>query len=163
MRLRRNWKRVRARSIQEAMELCIDYALDVHRRKVPEIATLMGLASHFTLYKWIESGRLPAVMIRPFEHACGCTFITEFLGASAHKLVIDIPCGRKATEMDVSTLQASFADASGHLIRFHQGEATADETIASLTEVLCGLAYHCENVARLAEPELDLFSSEATE
>lgn len=160
MKQRRNWKRVRARSLREAMELCIEFALDVHRRKVPEIAELMGVPSHFTLYKWLESARLPAVMIRPFEYACGCTFVTDFLGSSAHKLVIDIPKGKPSGALEITDLQGRLSDAVGSLIRFYQGGADAEQTEAALTGVMTDLAFHRENVKRAAQPELGLFGGD---
>lgn len=140
MKPRRNWKRVRARSVQEAMELCIDYARDVRNLSVEQIADLMGEASKWTLYKWIESASIPARKIRPFEHACGCTFLTEYLGASAHKLVIDYPNGKAACALEISDMQGHIAGAVGQLIRFYQGEADAEETEAALTGVMADLA-----------------------
>lgn len=158
---KRNWKRVRPSSLREAMELCLEFAREKHNRSIDRVADLMGLPSKWTLYKWLESGRLPANMIRPFEHACGATFMTGWIGQSAHKLVIDIPQGKAASDMDISELQARLADAMGQLIRFYKGEANADQTVAGITDVISGLAWHRENVSRQAAPELDLFSEES--
>lgn len=150
----RNWKRVRARSLREAMELCIDFARETRHLSVEQISDLMGEASKWTLYKWIEGASIPARKIRPFEHACGCTFVTGFLGASAHKLVIDIPKGKRPDDIEIADLQASLAEAVGSLIRFHQGVADVEETEAALTGVMASLAYHRENIRRVAQPEL---------
>jgi hypothetical protein len=87
----RNWKRVAPTTLSNAIELCIEFAKEKHNRSVDRIAELIGLANKYTLYKWIESGKLPAISIRPFEHACGCDFVTRYLAHSAHKLLIDIP------------------------------------------------------------------------
>lgn len=152
----RNWKRVRATSFRQAIELCKDHAREVRRIKVERIAELMGLPDHFALYKWIQTGRIPGILIRPFEHACGCTFITDFLGASAHKLVIDIPTGKRANDIDIAELQARLSEAMSSLIRFYQGGANAEETEATLTGVMADLAFHRENVHRAAQPELQL-------
>lgn len=160
MRQRRNWKRIRARSLREAMELCVEYAREVRNLSVEQIADLMGEASKWTLYKWIEAASIPARKIRPFEHACGCTFVTEFLGASAHKLVIDIPKGKAATGLEITELQGRLAEAVGSLIRFYQGGADAEQTESDLTGILADLAFHRENVKRAAQPELGLFGGD---
>lgn len=157
---KRNWKKVRPTSLRHAIELCKDYAKDVHNLSVEKIADLMGLVDHWQVYKWMQNGRIPGNLIRPFEHACGCTYITEYIANSAHKVLIDIPGGRKATEMDINTLQSAFADASGLLIRCHRGEASPEETIEALTGVIGGLAWHRENVRHLADPELPLFQED---
>lgn len=157
---RRNWKRVRPNSLRESMELCLEFARDKHNRSIDRIADMMGLPSKWTLYKWLESGRMPATLIRPFEHACGATFMTDWIAQSAHKLVIDIPQGRAATEMDIADLQGRLADVMGQLIRFYKGESNADQTVAGITDVMAGLAWHRANVSRQAAPELDLFSED---
>lgn len=151
---RHNWKRTRARSLQEAMELCIDFARETRHLSVEQISDLMGEASKWTLYKWIEGASIPARKIRPFEHACGCTFVTAFLGASAHKLVIDIPKGNRPSDIDIAELQGRLSEAVSSLIRFHQGSADVEETEAALTGVMADLAFHRENIRHVAQPEL---------
>lgn len=159
--MNRNWKRVQASSLRESMDLCLAYALEKHNRSVDRVADLMGLASKWTLYKWMESARLPANLIPVFEHACGAHFVTAYLGQSAHKLVVDMPTGRPAQAQDINQLQGSFTHAVGLLIQFYQGQAKADETVQALTEVMGALAWQRENVAKAQAPELGLFEGEA--
>lgn len=154
---RRNWKRVRPTSLRQAMQLCLDHARERHNRSVERVADLMGQPSHWIIYKWIESGRLPAVLIRPFEHACGATFVTDYLATSAHKLLVDIPCGRPARDTDVLALQTQFNEAVNLLARFYRGEAEADATLAALTAAMGEIAGHRANVAQSLAPELALF------
>lgn len=158
---RRNWRRARAESLRDAMDLCLAYALEKHNRGVERIADLMGLPSKFTLYKWMESARMPANLIPTFEHACGAHFVTEYLGLTAHKLLIDIPRGRAASHLDVAELQAAFAESIALLIRHQQGQATAENAMSALTRVMGGLAWQVENVAKDAQPELDLYGGDA--
>ena len=68
---RRNWKRIRPHSLRYALELCKEHARERRNLSVERIAELMGLADHWALYKWFQSGRIPANLIRPFEHVCG--------------------------------------------------------------------------------------------
>lgn len=158
---RRNWKRVRPNSLRQAMQLCLDYARERHNRSVERVADLMGLASHWTLYKWMENGRLPAVLIRPFEHACGVTFVTDYVALSAHKLPVDMPAGKPAQDTDVLALQTQFNEAVNLLARFYKGDADAGETIAALTAAMADIANHRANVAQSLEPELALFGGDA--
>ncbi len=139
------------------MELCLEYAREKQNLSVDNVADLMGLPAKWTLYKWLESGRMPAILIRPFEHACGAEFMTQYLAGSAHKLVVDIPSGRKAKPAEVNELQGSFAEAVGLLIKFYEGGAQVDDTLAALEHVVGGLAWHRENVSKVEAPELGLF------
>lgn len=150
----RNWKRVRPTSLRHALELCKDYAREVHNLSIERIAELMGIPDHWAIYKWIQTGRMPAILLRPYEHACRCTFATDFLGASAHKLVIDIPKGKRPSDIDIAELQGRLAEAVSSLIRFHQGSADVEETEAALTGVMVDLAFQRENIRHVAQPEL---------
>jgi hypothetical protein len=152
----RNWKRVSATSLSNAMELCLEFARDKNNRSVDRIADLMGLANKFTLYKWVESGKLPAVSIRPFEHACGCDFVTRYLAHSASKLLVEIPVGRYAGPEDLQRLTASCNAAVGVLIRFYQGAIDASEASAAVTIAMEDLGWHRVNVAKVQTPELGL-------
>jgi len=154
---RRNWKRIRPTSLRQAMQYCLDHAWDRHNRSVEQVAELMGLANHWVIYKWLNSGRLPAVLIRTFEHACGVTFVTDYIATSAHKLLVDIPSGKPARDTDLLGLQTQFNDAVNVLARFYRGDAEADETLAALTAAMGEIAGHRANVAQAMTPELALF------
>ena len=157
---RRNWKKVRANSLRHAMELCLEFAREKQNLSVDRVADLMGLPSKWTLYKWLENGRIPAVLIRPFEHACGADYMTLYIAASSNRLIVDIPSGRKATNAEVNELQGSFSDAMGLLIRFYQGQSAAEDTITALNHVMGGIAWHSENVSKSQTPELAMFDGE---
>jgi hypothetical protein len=152
----KNWKRVAPTTLSNAIELCIEFAKEKHNRSVDRIAELIGLANKYTLYKWIESGKLPAISIRPFEHACGCDFVTRYLAHSAHKLLIDIPVGRASGEEDLLRLSASCNAAVGVLIEFYQGKGDACRTIETLLLAMERLAWHRMNVQKSQQPELGL-------
>ncbi len=156
---KRNWTRVRPTSLRHAMELCLDFARE-HQRSVDRVADLMGLPSRWVLYKWMENGRLPAILVRPFEHACGIDFVTRYLATSAHKLLVDMPAGRRARDVEINDLQASFTEAVGHLLAYYDGKVDADTAIGSITNAMTALAWHRENVARAQEPELPLFEEQ---
>lgn len=157
---RRNWKRLQPTSLRHALELCKDHARERRNLSVERIADEMGITDHWSLYKWIQSGRFPANLIRPYETVCGIDFATRWLVASAGRLVVDIPSGRNASATDINGLQAVLNDAVGALIGFYAGRAQVDETLGSLQAALETLAAHRGNVVKHAQPELD-FAGEA--
>src|SRR5690606_40263411 len=87
---RKRWKPRQPATMQEAIRLCLDYAEHKHNRGVARVAELIG-TSEWSIYKWMAEGSIPSKRIRPLEFACGCTFITQYLAASAHRLLIEIP------------------------------------------------------------------------
>ncbi len=158
---KRHWKRLRPTNFSHAMELCLEHAKAVHNRSVDRIADLMGLANKWIIYKWIESGRIPGILIRPFEHACGIDYVTRYLAHSDHKLIIDIPTGRNIDHTGIHTLQSKLHDAVGALITFYRDQSNAEETLAAITGVMEDLAWHRGNVEKFSQPELDLEDTES--
>lgn len=156
---RRNWKRVAPSSLRQAMELCLDYARDRRNRSVDNIADLMGQSNKWVIYKWLENGRLPAILIRPFEHACGCTYVTQYIATSAHKLLVDIPSGQPTSDDELLGLHNDFNAAVKLLSDFYKGRAEAADTISELTSLLSQLAGHRANVSKALTPELGLFDT----
>lgn len=152
---RRNWKRIQPTSLRNALELCKDHAKERHNLSVERIAESMGLTDHWTVYKWIQSGRIPANMIRPYETACGIDYVTRWLAASSGRLLIDIPTGRKADAADMQALQELLNTAVGQLLQFYGGKAEAGDTLAAIQQAMEGLAWHRGNVQKHAQPELD--------
>lgn len=154
-----NWKRVRPRSLAHAFELCTEYALVKHRRKVPEIAEKMGETAS-NLYKWMSGCRMPAVLIPAFEHACGIDFVSTYLASTNHRLVIDIPSGRKATAAEIAKLQTSFGVCVALLCQFFAGKTSAEQTRDAIDDSMRQLAWHQVNVDKQLNPELALFDTD---
>jgi hypothetical protein len=155
-----NWKKERGTSMRHAMELCIRYAKDTHNLSVDHIADLMGEASHFTLYKWLESGRMPAIKIRTFEHACRCDYVTYYLACSANKLVINMPTGRKAEHKELNELSIFSHTVIAQLISFWEGKEEQEIVIQSITLLIEDLAHQRGNLAKQQQPELNLEAPE---
>lgn len=147
-------------SLCEAIQLCLDYAIKKYNRGSKRVADLMGVKTD-TLYKWLAENRIPANMIGAFEHACGATFVTQYLCAQAHLLAVEMPIGRKVNASDLMDLQQLFAESMALLIDFYKGNSDQDETVCSLQELMGQVAWHKANVERAASPELDLFEVSA--
>jgi hypothetical protein len=138
------------------MELCVQHALEKRNLSVDGIADLMGESNKWTLYKWIENGRIPAIKIRPFEHACGVDFVTEYLAHSANKLVLGMPTGRRAEHREVNELGAFMAATQTLIYKYLDGESKADETAGAITKLMEDLAFQRGNIEKGTQPELEL-------
>lgn len=152
---RHNWKTWQPKSLAEAVEGCLGYALHQHHRSVEQIADLVG-EQKWALYKWVQCGGIPAKKIAGFEFACGAHYVTRYLAASAHLLVVPLPTGRRAAPSDVAALQASCNTAIGALIDFAAGRADASATHHALTAAMEALAHERAQVERSSQPELAL-------
>ncbi|MDI1278049.1 hypothetical protein [Methylobacter sp.] len=151
---RKNWKTVQPRDLRDAMDCCLEYARVKHNRSVDTVAELMGLASKWTLYKWIQEASLPARMIKPFQHACGIDFVSRWYVVSEGKLVIEIPKGRKGGPEDIQALQSATHDAIGALMQFYADPNDMDATLAAMQTALERMAWHKGNVEKYRQPEL---------
>ena len=153
---RRVWKNVRPNSLVQALRLCREFAQDRHNLSVERIADRMGV-THDSLYKWLATGRMPAILIPAYEHACGTSFVSVWLATSANKLVIDMPTGRKADGTELLDMNSSCAAALQLLTAFYAApQATCPEaTLAALRQHMEQVAFHHNNVAQYATPELE--------
>ncbi|MDH5259402.1 MAG: hypothetical protein OEX07_15420 [Gammaproteobacteria bacterium] len=148
------WKRLQPNNLREASRYCKEYARAFKRLTIPAVAELMGVTED-TLYKWLSTGNMPATMIPVYENVCGIDFITQYLALRSHKLLIDIPIGKKATPIEIGELQSVIAKGMSLLISLYQDGGDANEVAEVLTKIMAGVAYHRENIKR--QPELDLF------
>lgn len=155
---RRRWKNVRPTSLRHALELCKDFAIDAHNKSVQRIADEMGLPDHWALYKWLQTGRMPANLIRPYERVCNCDYVTRWIAASAGRLTIEMPTGRHCTAQDTQVLQELLTTAAGKLLAFYAKNSEADETLAAIQAAMEGLAWHRGNVSQTQHPQLELES-----
>ncbi len=151
---RRDWKRLRPHSLVHALRLCKEFALERKNLSVELIANRIGV-SHDSLYKWLATGRMPAVLLPAYELACGCHYATTWLAMSAGKLVIEQPKGKRSTPGDLVEFNTGFAEALQLLGDFHSGKTDADRTLHALERHLEQAAWHHANVATNATPELD--------
>ena len=153
---RRNWKRVHPNNLVDALRLCKEFAQEKANLSIERIADRMG-TSHDSLYKWLATGRLPAILIPAYEHACGCHFASEWLAHCAGRLVVPMPGGRTATQADMVELNSCFGAALQLLSDFYAapGQADATETLAALHSHLQQVAWHHANVGQHANPELE--------
>jgi hypothetical protein len=156
---KRRWKSVRATSLSEALELCVEFSTE-QRRPMKVLADLMGVELK-TLYRWMADTSMPLNRIRQFEAFCGTSFISEYLCmAHGDKVVVAIPLGKKADVTELAELQGNFSEAITLLARFYQSGDALEDTVAAITKTLSQLAYQRSNVIKVDAPELGLFGAE---
>ena len=156
----KKWKTAQPISLRDSVERCLKNGKFQHNLSVQRLADLMGVSSHYSIYKWVESGRLPASLIIPFERACDANFVTTYLIHATGKMAVDIPVGNWSEIHEFNRLQVIFADALGLLVRYYDEQSIgAEEAQSALMEVMESLAWHRENLAKSKAPELD-FESE---
>lgn len=155
MKAQRDWKRLQPTSLRNALELCKEHARARLNRSVERVADEMGITDHWTVYKWLQTGRIPANLVRPYEAACGIDYVTRWIAASAGKMLVEMPTGRRLQSTDVVSLHNGFGAALQLLTDFYVNKADASHTLAALTAHLDQVAWHRANVAKFAEPELD--------
>jgi hypothetical protein len=151
---------VQPTSLRHAYELSIHHAREKLNRSVEQIADLMGEASHFTLYKWLASGRMPVAKIRAFEHACGIDYVTRYLAHGAGYLVFKMPTGRKAKHRELNELSRFAHEVLAMLIDFQESPANAASVAAAITGLMEDLAHQKGNVEKHHQPELLLGGDE---
>lgn len=151
----RNWKRLQPTNLREALELCKEHAREKLNRGLERVADEMGITDRWIIYKWFQSGRIPANLIRPFETACGIDYVSRWIAASSGRLLVDIPTGRNLSSSDVVALHNGFGAALQLLTDFYAQKAQAPQTLAALTAHLEDVAWHRANIAQHAQPELD--------
>lgn len=126
-------KRQRANSLVHALRLCKEWAQAKRHLSVERIADRMG-TTHDSLYKWLATGRMPAILIPAYELACGCHYVSEWLAASSGALVVPMPTGRKAEGTELLDMNSSCAAALQLLTQFYAAPQAADTeaTLAAL-------------------------------
>jgi hypothetical protein len=153
---RRNWKALQPTSLRAALELCKDHARERINKSVEQIADDMGLTDHWTIYKWFQTGRIPANLIRPYEQACGIDYVTRWLVASSGRLVVDVATGRNLNHADIVAMHEHFAGTLKLLTVFYANPGTDPaETLAAVTKHMEHMAWHRNNVAQHATPQLE--------
>ena len=137
-------------SLQDAFDLCQEFAKERYNRGPKRIAHLMGVKD-WVLYKWLKQQTMPTNRIEQFEVICGCNYVTQWLAISGQKLLIDIPATATDTSRDLLRLQLAMNKAAGALI---EGNDPA-EIMAAITAAMEQLAWHREQLEQGGVNERD--------
>lgn len=146
------WKRLQPSNLKESLRYCKEHARQFKRLTVPAIAELIGVSDD-VLYKWLSNGSIPLNHLPAYEHVCGVDYVTQYQASRHHKLLIDIPVGKAASEIGVAELQQVSAEAMSLLIKFYRDGDNVEKTVEALTQLMGGIAFHRENIQ--TQPELE--------
>ena len=151
------WKRYQPTGCRDALEKCKEHAREARNLSVERIAADMGLNDHWALYKWIESGRFPLVLVPTYQAVCGINLVTRWQAAHEHRLLVDMPVGKAAHAADLVQLGTGFQQAVQLLSDFYKsnGAQPAAPVLEALRAHLERVAHHHFNVSGFSEPELD--------
>lgn len=151
------WKRYQPTSCRDALEKCKEHAREARNLSIERIAAEMGLADHWNLYKWIESGRFPLVLIPTYQTVCGINLVTRWQATHERRLLVDMPVGRAGTQEDLVQMGSGFQVAVALLHDFYKsnGALPAQPVLEALRSHLESVAHHHFNVSGFSEPELD--------
>lgn len=149
-----HWKRKQPTSLRHALELCKDHARERHNLSVERIAERLAMPDHYALYKWMQSGRMPAAVIPAFEHVTGANFVTRYLASSANQLLIPMPTGHQAKADDMQQLQGLLHAAAGAILGFYAGKTDLEQTLADIRNGMEALGWHHANIRLHHTPEL---------
>ena len=153
---RKNWKTAQPHSLRQALEWSLEHARDRRNLSVEQISELMGLESHWTLYKWVQTGRIPGVVIPSLEHVCGINLVSRWLASVGGKILIEMPTGRNCTSQDTAELQRVLLTATQAVMAFYEGSSDTDSAIASIQCAMESLAWQRGNILQHDTPQLDL-------
>ena len=151
------WKRYQPTSCRDALEKCKEHAREARNLSVERIAADMGLADHWALYKWIESGRFPLILVPAYQAVCGINLVTRWQAAHERRLLVDMPVGKAAAADDLVQLGTGFSAAVQLLSDFYKSNGATDPApvLEALRSHLESVAHHHFNVSGFSEPELD--------
>ena len=141
---RKFWKTYQPTTLRAALEGCKEHAREARNLSVERIATDMGLNDHWSLYKWIESGRFPAVLLTTYQNVCGINLVTRWMAMHERRLLVDMPVGKAGDEDDMVALATQFSQAVQLLRDFYKSSGATDPA-----PVLEALRSHLESVAHL--------------
>lgn len=153
---KRNWKTAQPSSLCQSLEWSLDYARERHNLSIERVSNRMGLKNHWVLYKWVESGRMPLILVPTFEHVCGINLVSRWLASTGGKLLINLPTGRTCNPGDMQELQGVLHDACGALLSFYNRTTDADTALSAVRASLEVLSWHHGNVQQHAAPQLEL-------
>lgn len=127
--------------IRSAINECLDYAKRVLYRDVASLAELMSLDNKWVLFKWVETGRIPAVLIPAFEAACGCNALSRCLAKEGGSMTIPAPTGRFARVASSTETHLLVTTAIATAIAAEINASKAGEAVRAINGAIESLAW----------------------
>lgn len=120
----------------QALNSCVTHAAEHYGLSITDIAAHMQV-SKWTLFKWIDSGRMPLLEIANFENACHARFVTRYM---AERAVLTKPLGVDEPMQTLAATHKVVADALAHTANLLDGKGEQRQTIKAIDAAMEALA-----------------------
>ncbi|WP_462171113.1 hypothetical protein [Pseudoalteromonas xiamenensis] len=151
----RQWSRIVARSLPEALQLCKEHAQATRQMSVPRIADRTGISTDM-LYKHLGSGDMPSSLLIPYMAATGREYPLQYMAHSLDKLIVDMPKGKKPTLPTLNHLNQFANQVIGMVMQLEEGSGNAQHVADQIVLLMQDLAYHKLEAEKLDEPQQTL-------
>lgn len=149
---RRQWGRIVARSLPEALQLCKEHAQATRQMSVPRIADRTGISTDM-LYKHLGSGDMPASLLIPYMAATGREYPLMYMAHSLDKLIVDMPKGKKPSNSNLTHLNLFANQVIGMVMQLEEGAGNAQYVAEQIVLLMQQLAYQKLEAEKLDEPQ----------
>ena len=124
--------------IAVAIRDCLNTAKAKFYRDIGDVADTMGV-NREVLYKWVQTGRIPAVHIAYFEQACGDAALTRALAAAQRFLLVP-EAAQVPLQVDLATVHCQIASAILAAATAQVDVAQTGQAVRSITQAINSLA-----------------------
>ena len=125
--------------IQAAIRDGLKTAKAVCYRQINDVADAMGV-NRDVLYKWAQTGRMPAVHVPDFEKACADAAVTRVLAAAQGYLLVPISVDTQTPQLDMARVHCQVASAMLAAATAQVDAGQADEAVRTITQAINSLA-----------------------
>jgi hypothetical protein len=130
----------------QALNNCITHAAEHYGLSITDIATHMQV-SKWTLFKWVESGRIPLLEIAKFEDACHARFVTRYLAERSGFLLLTKPLGSDDGLQSLASAHKVVAEALAHTANFLDDKGVKKQSIKAIDAAMEALANQRRRIA----------------
>jgi hypothetical protein len=126
--------------LAEAINACLKHANEHYGLSVKDIAPGMN-TKMFTLFKWIESGKMPLNVVAQFENLCHARYITRHLAEVSGFILVTCPRGMETPENALVTLNKTTVEAVGSVAGFMSGDKSKRDAIKAIDTAIESLVW----------------------
>jgi hypothetical protein len=124
----------------EPINACLKHAEEHYGMTVKDIAQVMNVKM-WTLFKWLESGRLPLAEVDKFEAACHARYITRHLADTAGLILVTKPRQMETPENALVTINSASANAISAIAAYIGGAKNKQGTAKAIDAAIEALVW----------------------
>jgi hypothetical protein len=115
----------------EAINDCLKHAEEHFGMTTKDIAQTMNV-NMWTLFKWLESGKLPLNEINKFEAACHARYITRYLADASGLILVTKPRNMEAPENALVAINKASSNAISAIAEYIGGTKNKQGTTKAI-------------------------------